>query len=256
MNAPPIDWDRIENFIGFGPRTAPVVFVGMEEGLDSALNLKSDLVRRSAFEAVMDLREAHRGIVNADRRFDPVRVATQPTWRPMCHLLLRRRGLANPTLPQRRLYQAEELGRSSGETLLTELLPYPHTRANEWSYAEFGRFGDRKTYKAAMLGRRKDLLRSVLWESSRELIVCYGKADWHHFKELFPLTITWHSAGPFETATTGETHIVLTPHFSGREFNSDAQLQNFADVALRIRRRGRGSPPRKNGISLAGQTKA
>lgn len=37
-----IDWGRIEHFIGRGRREAPVVFVGVEEGLESPEELDAD----------------------------------------------------------------------------------------------------------------------------------------------------------------------------------------------------------------------
>jgi len=43
-NETQIDWDRIENFIGFWQPNAPVAFIGMEEGLKSEIIERIDLV--------------------------------------------------------------------------------------------------------------------------------------------------------------------------------------------------------------------
>jgi hypothetical protein len=88
-----IAWTRIEGFIGFGRGDAPVVFIGMEEGLKNAAALDEDLAIRSSYMSnVMDLKEAHRGIAGTERYFDPDRAPRQPTWRVMADLMLRRVG--------------------------------------------------------------------------------------------------------------------------------------------------------------------
>src|ERR1700728_1505894 len=96
-----IDWNRIETFIGYGREDAPVVFVGIEEGLSEEESLEGDLLRRSAFESIMDLQLAHQGIAGTDRFFDADRPKSQRTWCAMCDLVLRRR--AHAIKPNRRL---------------------------------------------------------------------------------------------------------------------------------------------------------
>lgn len=55
MHASVVDWDRIEGFIGYGARNAPVVFIGMEEGAGSNDDLRSGLARRSLFDPIVEL---------------------------------------------------------------------------------------------------------------------------------------------------------------------------------------------------------
>jgi len=227
-----IDWDRVEQFIGFGRRDAPVVFIGMEEGLKEARSLDGDLAIRSSYEVqVMDLKEAHRGIAGSERYFDPDHAPRQPTWRVMADLMLRRAGMAHPTGDDRRRYRALNLGREHGDTLLTELLPYPHPKASDWLYERFGRHLTREAYVAAMLPARKRLLRDVLAESPRELVVCYGKTHWGHYQGLFDVA-NWRENGPFRIGERRGTRDILTTHFSDRGFNTDKQLARFAFIAL------------------------
>jgi hypothetical protein len=69
---PGLDWKRIEEFISFGRENAPIVFIEMEEGVKDADVLLEDPAIRSTYESpVMDLKEAHRGIVGTERYFDP-----------------------------------------------------------------------------------------------------------------------------------------------------------------------------------------
>jgi hypothetical protein len=227
-----INWTRIEKFVGFGRRQAPIVFVGMEEGLKAPDTLDDDLAIRSTYEnPIMDLKEAHRGIAGTQHYFEADRAPRQPTWRVMADLMLRRSGVENPTGPERRRYRALRLGRSDGDTLLTELLPYPHPKTRHWLYARFGKFSTRKDYERALLPARKSLLRRILGEHERELVVCYGKAHWSRYEELFDER-SWTQIGPFRIGRGDGARVVLTTHFSGRGFNSDLQLAQFAAVAL------------------------
>jgi hypothetical protein len=227
-----INWKRIEGFIGFGRRDAPVVFVGMEEGLKDAGALDEDLLIRSGYATpVMDLKEAHRGIAGTERYFDPDFAPRQPTWRVMADLMLRRAGNLSPNSDDRRRYRALHLGRAHGDTLLTELLPYPHPKASDWLYKRFGKFRTREDYVREMLPSRIELLRGVLAESNRQLVVCYGKAHWEHYQRLFQAR-TWADEGSFRVADAGITRVVLTPHFSSLAFNTDAQLAQLHAVTL------------------------
>lgn len=215
MHASVVDWDRIEGFIGYGTRNAPVVFIGMEEGAGSNDDLRSGLARRSLFDPIVELTP---------------QVQTQRTWRPMCDLMLRRQGNSAPSLADRQRYQFERLGRAGGDTLLTELMPYPSNNIRVWPYKEFGRYGDRESYMRDCLARRIDLLRATLSSAPRDLVICYGKGHWPHFRKLFDGP--WVTTGGFEIGRFGASRVVLAPHFSGRAFNSGEQLRAFAAIAL------------------------
>ena len=200
-----IVWERIENFVGFGRRDAPVVFIGMEEGLKEAGDLLADLAIRSTYEhPVMDLKEAHRDVAGTERYFDPDSAPRQPTWRVMADLMLRREGSKSPTGDERRRYRALRLGRSGGDTLLAELLPYPHPKNSDWLYKPFGKFETRADYENSLLPERKRLLSGVLGETRREL----------------------------RLADANGARVLLTTHFADRGFNTDVQLEELARVAL------------------------
>jgi hypothetical protein len=221
-----IDWERIEGFIGFGRRDAPVVFVGMEEGLADSAALDEDLALRSTYSTpVMDLKDAQNEVASAGG------VPRSPTWDLMADLMVRRHGKALPTVADRHSYRACRLGRCDGDTLLTELLPYPHPKASDWLYARFGRYATRAAYMAAMLPERVRLLQSILGGSKRELIVCYGKAHWSHYESLFPEAL-WRNDGRFRVAQEDKTRIILAPHFTAHGCNTLEHLGRLAEVAL------------------------
>jgi len=145
--------------------------------------------------------------------------------------MLRRAGTRHPTLEQRRRYQADCLGRRNGDTLLTELLPYPHSDSGQWLYAQFGRYPTRQKYEEALVPRRRAMLQRIFAEHPPELIIAHGKANWPHYKTIFGET-TWRADGLFEYADRGDTRIVLAHQLSGRQFNTDEQLDRFADITL------------------------
>lgn len=232
-----VDWERIERFVGYGRIDAPVVFVGIEEGLSSK-QLEKNLQLRSGFEPVMDLAEAHQEMDGTEALFREVGTKLQRTWRPMCDLMLRREGSRStpPTLLERKTYQRKELGRAGGETLLSELLPYPNVKTTHWAYPS--RFPSREKYVEAVLESRISLLAKLLASSKRELIVCYGKSRWPDFRRLisrmFGSSASWVSArnGLFQTTVHKHTRIVLSGHFSTKYFNTQADLDTLATVAL------------------------
>ena len=77
----------------------------------------------------------------------------------------------------RKRYRCLDLGRAHGDTLLMELLPYTSPGKKLWLYERFGHYATRTAYEAAMMPSRQQLIRAVLAEAPRELVICYEKAD-------------------------------------------------------------------------------
>jgi len=228
-----IDWNKIENFIGYGNPDAEVLFLGMEEGLGQSADLGGDLAERSRYSQCMDLFDAQGPLDDGQRFFGP-NPKSQRTWRPMCHLMLRMLAPSSrPTAEQRVRYQADLLGRSGGATLLAELMPYPNTNVGEWRYAPFGRYPTREAYAVEMLPRRVDLLGTFFRAHNYKLIVAYGKSYWPDFQRIF-VGVSWEDRGIFRVGRFGSTAVVLTPHFATRSFNTEAQIDAFADIALGV----------------------
>ncbi len=213
-----IDWNRIENFIGYGRLNAPVVFVGMEEGVGGGKNrepdatknerLIADLVKRSSYETIRDI-EAPSKITSS--------------WGPMCELMLRRDGYFRSNEDQKtyrdriRQYQKRCLGKADGDTLLMELLPYPRASMMKWPEAYEGRFKCEHTYRKVMLARRSEMLKREINAFDRELIVFYGTGYAQTYKDLFKSE--WREEDGFHIAKRGNTLAMISPHFSSRAFS-------------------------------------
>ena len=206
-----ISWDTIESFVGYGRREAPIVFIGMEEGLAKGDELDSELLLRSTYTQYMDLHASFGNELEAFLR-NPGR---RPTWIAMSAIALAHLGTSDPDYADCRKYMLSDLGRSNGKTLLTELLPYPSANIDTWKY---DRFTDRKAYANALLFNRLELLKAIVDAPGRELVVAYGKSYWDKYKLLFP-TCQWSESGKFEYGRYRDARIVLAPHFASRPFN-------------------------------------
>ena len=232
-----VDWGRIESFVGYGSAAAPVVFIGTEEGLARPDALREDLLCRSGFAPVMDAEVAHRGLADGPALFSE-HPRSQPTWRVMADLMLHfeKRVSADPKerAGERTLYRSRQLGRADGDSLLVELLPYPNQREGDWPYGD--RFATRAEYVDKLLPKRVELISRELARYSRAAIVCYGRRAWPEFKMLFPPDTRWETAKlgqrEFECTTWRDSKVTLAYHFS-RWFNTDAELDELAAVALR-----------------------
>jgi hypothetical protein len=250
MNTCDFDWQPIEGFKGYGKHDAPFVFVGSEEGFASpkgcsprvlAEVLDSDLRARSRFPLdLMDAEEAHRSLYNGPSLFAD-KPRRQPTWHVMAGLMIAydRKTYANNKQRAALMtwYRSKRLGRSDGDTLLMELLPYPHAGKRNWFYGELGRFTTREEYEEALIPHRVKLLREVLESAPRKAIICYEKGKpkygkfetWERYKRLFP-EVQWREVGAMLVAEWNGARVILTNHLW--TFYSWPARDQLARVAL------------------------
>jgi hypothetical protein len=229
-----IDWHVIERFIGYGDIEAPVVFVGMEEGLGDVNHLEDDLRYRSTFEPVMDVRQAHLGLEKGPELFG-IHPRSQRTWWVASDLMMHFEGHLPTDKDQRaalrKRYRTTLLGSELGDSLLVELLPYPHPSKRDWLYRAY-KFKTREAYETSVIVDRLKLLGDAIGKYPRKAIICYGLANWKWFKRLFPDDTKWTVDGAFECAFWNGAKVTLSRHFVARRFNTDAGLDQLAAVAL------------------------
>ena len=112
----------------------------MEEAGGGEANIRA----RLKFRPVEDNAKAHKMLGVTYLHWGRKKI--QRTWRGMCYIMLRLKG-QEPTRESIRKYQAEKLGRSSGDTLLTELMPIPKPKVKLWDYDELiPQFASREEY--------------------------------------------------------------------------------------------------------------
>jgi len=199
-------------FIGYGSLSAPVWFLGMEEGGGGEDNLR----QRLAFEAVEDCKKAHANL--GITRFHGDRPRIQRTWRSMCYIMLSLGG-QEPTTAAIRDYQATKLGRSNGETLLAELMPIPKPRVSTWEYQSvIPQYSSRDDYYQSVLPQRTELLRGLITTHCPSVVIAYGKRFWQEYQQLFP-GAAFSAKDGFFMAQSNETCVVLCDHFTARTMN-------------------------------------
>ncbi|MCG6156742.1 hypothetical protein [Rubinisphaera margarita] len=213
--------NHLLNFIGYGSLSASIWFLGMEEGGGGEANLRV----RLQFEPVEDLERAHRllGVT----KFHAGRPVIQRTWRAMSYLMLR---LQNRPADREaiRAYQAQELGRFEGDSLLVELMPIPKPRIGRWDYEELlPQFASREDYYRTVKPDRVQLLRELMEQHEPRLVVGYGKQFWPDYCELFPGMVVGEQ-GPFRVGQWRKTTVALTGHFTARSMNG--QLEPLLDL--------------------------
>lgn len=167
--------NHVLTFEGYGNKCAPYWFLGMEEGGGSMEQLRE---RANSFGPVEDLYTAHvkLGFENMYRHV--------PVWRIMSKLILAINGADNwQQTDSAREYQATKLGRSDGETFLTELMPLPAKSTGVWPYPLI--YPTRDEYYADIRPGRIKWLRSKISAAEPRFVICYGKGNWRYYKEIF-----------------------------------------------------------------------
>jgi hypothetical protein len=234
------DFKKIEGFLGYGNPNAPIVFIGLEEGLADVRRLDGDLRYRSTFsKSVMDVFGAHLGLAKGRKLFGD-KPRGQRTWRVIADVLLR----WEDRVPEgkkdraalRKQYRGNVLGDEDDLALLLELLPLPHVNSKHWLYKRYNRYNDRDDYEAKIIDKRLDLLRDAVAQCERKAIICYGHKSWNDFKRLFPEDTEWgeHQGGfgKYLSAEWNGAKVTLTNHFASKDFNRDDQLDELAAVVL------------------------
>ena len=200
--------ERALRFEGYGTKSAPFWFLGMEEGGGSSDEL---LVRARTYGSVEDLYSA----LNKIGR-EKILQSHVPTWRVISKLVMAMQGVADwqETFSGRE-YQAHRLGRSDGETFLTELMPLPCKDINDWPYPML--FPTKAEYIVLIRPRRIRWLRAEVSKLKPRFVICYGKGNWHQHQEIFS-DVKFRPAlnGKICVGERGQSTILMLPFLSYR----------------------------------------
>jgi hypothetical protein len=215
----PTHADTIERFMttffGYGSWTAPIWFIGMEEGWGSTV---AEVTRRlAAWERrgereLEELVEYHRAI-GVTRHLDD-HAPLQPTWAKMIHVLLAARKLPSD-VEAVRAFQMRNFGRDDGATCIVELLPLPSPNVRSWLYSEWGleHLRDRKTYRQHLIPRRVASIRARVSSYRPTAVVFLGMSYLKHWQEIAgtPLNVRESVA-----VADGETIYIAALHPASR----------------------------------------
>lgn len=211
-----INWDRLTDFVGYGPTTsAHVLFLGMQE---KATEGRINLAARSSFAPIEDLYEAHQhklkpaGVSSPfDELGDPVK-----QWNAAARFALALHG--DPRWFDREIwsrYWRNNLGRKNGTTFLMECFPFPAENYKSdipgipnWTRQEIWDF-------------RCSVLRAYLDANPPRIVIAYGEPTKDKVVSLFfssPSRCIWRqvqgvSKMPASVASNGTTRIAHVGFF-------------------------------------------
>ena len=122
-------------------------------------------------------------------------------------------------------YVRFKLGRSDGQTFLTELSPIPAGKASDKKWMTLLSTLDPEL--DSKIRQRKCKLKKALKENHHSLVICYGKrAD--EFAEL--LEIEWHAVSPKVSRSQNAKHLLLP--FFGQGRMSFSVIEELLDSGL------------------------
>ena len=182
------DLSGIGTFLGYGNPTAKIWFVGGEEGFGGRMSEDErldSLVMRASWSPIRDMYEAHLELMEAGQPIDisKPRKGSVAVWRWMARIYLVLAEFDYEEAKRRdREYVYNRLGRTFGETFLTEVSPFPCVTARKPHPAV--------AIAAAAPNRQRTSELRKLREATDPLLICYGLGRRHEFRDLFDLTWT------------------------------------------------------------------
>jgi len=231
--------DRIVGFLGYGRLSAPVWFIGLEEGLGRMNDEEAhcNLVARGRFDEVMDLAAAHKTLKETGKfiEIENKKSFSTQVWHWMAKVMLARAGYQNwNEASQVKSYIRTRLGRKTcrGETFLTELSPIPRKKNTEGRWIEYFRALDKNIDEK--IRQRMIRLQNELSSRKPTLIICYGKRQ-YQFQQLLGIE-RWIGTSPILRSSNFQC--LLLPFF-GNGHMSEVIIKSLVSEGLL---RGRKSP--------------
>lgn len=206
-------------FLGYGNLSAPIWFVGLEEGGGQDLAEIEQRVlawERRGAQLVEDLAGYHREI-GVTWFFDGPRPVLQRTWCALMKTLQAYRTAPADADTLRQL-QGGVFGASNGSVALLELLPLPSKDKSSWIYSSLA-YGmpmleSRASYEAAMRPQRIERLRSLIAQHAPQVVICYGMSELPAWKAIVGGELTEQRLGKHRCLLhAGATTIsAIVPH--------------------------------------------
>jgi len=229
--------DFVQSFYGYGNYAANVWFVGMEEGgagsPESVAQHLEHWQGRGRAE-LEDLREFQVSKGNADFFVD--RPKLQRTWAGLARIMLANPANETPT-EQVREFQANHLGRHSGNNALLELLPLPSPSMGKWLYGEHSRLPflvDRETYRDHVVRARVEHVRHRVLEHRPRAVVFYSVNPWYMdwWRAISGVEFSESEVGGerVHEGSNGHTVFMITKHTVAHGLTSEF----FRQVGLRL----------------------
>lgn len=207
----------INDRFGYGSYTAPLWFVGMEEGGGDQTEFERGVqawVERGMPE-VDDVRGYHEACGVSKWFEDPP--AFQKTWNGLISIALSAHD-EEATDHNIRRYQADVFAQSSGREAVLELFPLPAKSLNDWIYEDYAVtpelsfLANRRAYRKAVGSSREEGLRSRIRAHQPRAVVYYGLTYWARYERLAGVSFKSTHIEKAYAAFDGRTLHVLTLH--------------------------------------------
>jgi len=235
-----VDFARLNAFVGYGSLQASIWFLGMEEGVNRRFDFEESVRAR-----IRTFRSPTIGLATGQRLLGlplgaPRRLSQ--VWLFMAKIALALNGDPEWHEPERvHRYVLDELGAPAGNTLLTELLPLPRKRDQQWPSMYSRWFPDSSTYENQTKPGRIQRLRCLMEAHRPRVVFAYGSRHWTAYEDAFTNTGGWQEfAGPRAKMRAGKLQAsggvaVLLPFLGNGQFSTGDVLA----VRARVGRCGR-----------------
>lgn len=211
MTLSPEQIESIAMFRGYGRSNACIWFIGLEEGLgcSSDDDFWPNLHARAGFHPVMDLVHAHELLHEGGATVDIARKTSfTHVWTWMARIVRAHLGESDwSSLEKAKEYVRSCLGRSNGDTFLTELSPWPRRRRSDTSIGRV--LGLEASAEKRLLERRRSLLAALHGEMRPALTICYGWTARAAFASV--LGVTWDLLDDVKIGMSQDRRTLLLP---------------------------------------------
>jgi hypothetical protein len=177
----------MSRFLGYGNFSAPIWFIGMEEGGGNdfaQVSKRLEVWRSLGTRELEDVRDYHLEI-GIDRFFrEPIKL--QRTWAHLMRVYLSVVGEPHQVQDLKN-YQRDFLGRENGDTAILELMPLPSPGTNRWFYDAWSNLSllkNRKSYLLEIMPRRISSLKKKIDDFRPKVVVFYGTSYRNYFEQI------------------------------------------------------------------------
>lgn len=187
MINPQVVTDYMSRFVGFGDPSAPVWFIGLEQGGGenlAELERRLDAWREMGAGSFADLQTYCERI--GERRWHGSSARIQPTLGRLVRVVLAAQGQATDSESVRR-HQAETFGRTAGGSVIAELMPLPSRNISEWIYSSLSAvpgLESREAYLRRYRPQRMALLQQTIRDAAPKAVVFIGTSERDTWSEV------------------------------------------------------------------------
>lgn len=205
MVDPQVLTDYMSRFVGFGDPSAPLWFIGLEQGGGESigeLERRVEAWRELGAASFANLRDYCERI--GERRWHGRSARIQPTLGKLVRVVLASQGQVADRASVRR-HQAETFGCTPGGSVIAELMPLPSRTISEWIYSSLESvpgLESREAYLRRYRPLRLALLQQIIRDAAPKAVVFIGTSEWDTWSEvagqrfvLGPGGASWCEAG-------------------------------------------------------------